>query len=65
MSINRNGVFVALAPCQCILAAVDDDYQEGIEEIRHMGELLWISNEDYATTPLARFRCTHKREATQ
>jgi len=60
LKTKRTGVFIALAPCGCIRAAADDDYQEGIEKIRHMGELLWISNEDYATTPTSRFRCTHK-----
>lgn len=62
MSLKRTGVFVALAPCGCIRAAVDDDYQEGIEEIRQMGELQWLSDEDYKTTPTIRFRCTHRRE---
>lgn len=60
LKTERTGVFVALAPCGCIRAAVDDNYQEGIEEIRHLGELQWLSNEDYKTTPMSRFRCTHK-----
>ena len=64
MSVDRRGVFIAVSPCGCIRAAADDDCQEGIEEIRHLGELKWFSNEDYSTTPLSLFRCTHKTEAT-
>ena len=63
MSINRQGVFIVVSTCGCIRAAADDDYQEGIEEIRRLGDLKWVSNEDYMATPLSLFRCTHRTEA--
>jgi len=64
MSVDRRGVFISVATCGCIRAAADDDYQEGIEEIRHLGEMKWVSNDDYMTTPLSLFLCTHRTEAT-